>query len=240
MDYIIVTRYNIQLYDRFDEFNTTNDWGFRSVEEYWRHRIRICRKTLYRSLKQQTDRNFQWILWLDPHTPTHHMRHLENNFGDIATLTIGSKANRVIDRRCVVTKIDNDDMLDKDYVRDTRTIAETLDGTSLIEPKQVFHVAEDLTRWRYEPTPAYIRQKKPGYASSIYTHVSDSYTMIHSHVVIASTVDKIVNANTYALCYVHETNRCFRSNNMKPITPEIYQILKGRFGLDAKLPRTNK
>lgn len=116
MTHKIIIRYNQGLYGS-TPFNQV-DWPYGSpqfkVEQWWKHRKALFERFTLPSLIGQSCQDFEVYLLIDPDTPNHHMKDLISFHTRMPQLKLSTK--KVFGK--FITRIDNDDAIHQDYVKD--------------------------------------------------------------------------------------------------------------------------
>ena len=112
----IVTRFNLGLY--------SGEGGFEiklSPDEWMDHRIELFMKYTLPSVAAQTCQDFKWLILIDPKTPVKYRAVL--TMIDNAELVTDSYLSHIPigDYKLVTTRLDNDDMIHKDFITDIQS-----------------------------------------------------------------------------------------------------------------------
>lgn len=121
IQHFLLTRYNTGLYGRRLRV---------SYVEWMEHRLDLFRKYLVPSIKNQTFKDFKWLIFFDPGTPDDYMQRVfevVTPVREVANvyLTTGGDLNSYADRAVknlqeskwvATSRVDNDDALHKDFM----------------------------------------------------------------------------------------------------------------------------
>ena len=166
--HFILTRYSLSLWSRDKNNHTINK------EQWLQERQQLFEQYCLPSMKEQTCKNFEWILLCDEKTPSlyiNRLKELKQICPQIYVVVIKSQfawkfaqvfreivRKRLVEREaksgdvCLTTYMDNDDMLSPKYVQKIQEIADDMNYNTFISfdyGKQYFTEIDVTTRIYY-------------------------------------------------------------------------------------------
>lgn len=149
MKHYVITRLNCALYNpgKIDKYGP--------LDKFILNRSTICNRFLARSLRLQTDQDFEWIVLLDSRTPKRHLDMIDSiiqedftimTFNRLAEAELHLPAKKPI----LMTRVDSDDMLSFNYIHRAKQAAIDLQEATIIDSGVMHTITSDLTRYQYE------------------------------------------------------------------------------------------
>jgi len=151
MRHIIITRLNCGIYNTFETIKKRQGLTC-TIDEFVIERIRLCKKLTMRSLAGQSNQHFSWWLVIDPKTPDTIRKLVKTELTLVGKIIEQGKYTEFkvpipTDQPIMMTRLDSDDMLSKDYNKNLRQFARPLEPTTMvIEPFTWIRFDEQVSR----------------------------------------------------------------------------------------------
>lgn len=132
-NHFLITRFNVGYLD-----NVTNQ----NPNEWLEERMFFFEKYCYQSINNQIEKSFRWLVFFDKRTPLNYLEKIKNidtgkiiticfsNSWDNSDLVVKKEITSLIDinenKVLITSRIDNDDMISKDFIREVKSKAEII------------------------------------------------------------------------------------------------------------------
>jgi hypothetical protein len=213
--HFILTRFNL----RSLGMNKTKNNA--PIDEKWlEHRFYLFDRYCYPSVKNQSNKNFRWLVFFDPNTPDKYKEKIEKykqdfkNFIPVFTdkeflVSIKENINKFLNKETthiITSCLDNDDAIHKDYINQIQTCFNN----------QIFCIVDVITGYTYKTGPLKelaLRIKSNNQFISL-IEVSNSFitTFSRPHFKWASEIRRVEIDMPLSLQIIHENNV---ANNMR-------------------------
>ncbi|GHE68605.1 MAG: glycosyltransferase [Bacteroidota bacterium] len=138
MNHYLITRFNLKVAG----WNSTRDGDPITNTEWLSHRFELFEKYCFPSIRNQSDQDFTWLVFFDSNTPEVFKNRIENfakSFPNFQPLFISSLQQLIPTTKQVIAKssstsfiitsrVDNDDLLHRDYIKVVKFLAKEEDG----------------------------------------------------------------------------------------------------------------
>jgi hypothetical protein len=141
MRHFIITRFNV----RFDEWNTTRDGQEVLTDTWLDHRFDIFNRYCLPSVKNQSSQSFTWCVFFDKQTPTKYtatIKRISESYTNFYPIFISGAGELTEAFKCfirthldthdehiITTRLDNDDLIHKEFIATIQKLSGTIDRT---------------------------------------------------------------------------------------------------------------
>lgn len=236
MKHFLITRFNVKV----EGWNLTKAGENINSERWLENRFYLFENYCLPSVKNQSNLDFKWCIFFDKQTPSRFIEKIESyvtNFSNIIPLYIKDSGMLVKtfkdyyidnyeDNFIITTRLDNDDLVHKDFIREIQNTYEPMHGLT-IDARKGYQVVKRekgfnirIFSFNFNPFISYIENTRLSFKTVMYQQHRD-FKKNDSH--------KILNDKPLWIEFVHEGNKY---NTERKEHLRVVDINNSNFGLN--------